>query len=382
MREFLDAAVAEGAVACAAVRRRDAANARPHGFPVHVLAAEKSALPFDTPAAAEGQEFAVNAGFVAQLEELHRETPFDYVYERYSLFGLAGLEFSRRAGLPFVLEVNAPLVEEAKAFRSLQLESLARDVAAHLFATADHVVAVSSAVRDYVRMLAPDARVTVVPNGVDTESIRPGAGSDTWRQTVAAADDNAFVVGFVGRVRPWHGVDILIDAFAQAHAAEPSLRLCVVGELDGIGPALREQCRAHGLESHVHFAGAVSPTEIPQVLGAMDAVVAPYPQLQNFYFSPLKVFEYMAAGKPIVASAIGQINDILEHERTALLVAPGDPAALASAILRLRAEPELAARLGRAARAEAETHHTWRERVRTVLDLMVNQSARKAVGAS
>ena len=101
-------------------------------------------------------------------------------------------------------------------------------------------------------------------------------------------------------------------------------------------------------------------------LKATDVLVAPYPQSTDFYFSPIKIFEYMAAGRPIIASRIGQVAEILEHERTALLVPPGDSAALTQALLRLKSDPELGIRLAQAAQQEVRTAHTWAARFKTV----------------
>jgi len=382
VREFLAALLAAGVRPSAVVRRRSRRSKGQHQYPVHVLSAELASPPFAAPAITEGHEYALNVGFVAQMQELHREVPFGGVYERYSVLGTAGREFARSNGLPYVLEVNAPLVEEAKTHRGLQLENLANEIAEHLFTTADHVVAVSAAVRDYILEMAPGARVTVVPNGVATDRIRPGLATPAWRERIGGSSAEDFVVGFVGRVRPWHGVDVLIDAAAEARAADSSVRLCVVGNHDGLGTELQDRCRRRGLADAAVFTGAVAPDDVPAALGAMDVVVAPYPQLDKFYFSPLKIFEYMAAGKPIVASAIGQIVDIIEHERTGLLVPAGDAAALAAALLRLRQDPQLAARLGKNAREEAEARHTWRDRVSTVEDIFAGIRRQRSAVAS
>jgi glycosyltransferase involved in cell wall biosynthesis len=381
VREFIEALAAEGFITTVAVRRRERAAAN---LPcsAHVLQTDPPRPTLATPAGLEAHEFAQNPHFVGQLAELHREQPFDFVYERYSLYSTAGMAFARQAGLPFVLEVNAPLVVEANAWRDLQLPALAREIEAHVFSEADQVVAVSASVRDHILRVAPDARVTVLPNGVDTARIRPGAPDSVWRHRVSGGRPDARVVGFVGRVRPWHGVEILIAALAHARREDMDLHLCVVGDTGDLGAALTEQCLREGVTDAVTFLGAVAPEDVCAALCALDVVAAPYPELADFYFSPLKLFEYMAAGKPIVASATGQITDIIEDGRTGLLVPPGDVEALAAAVRRLFTDGELAARLGRAARLEADSNHRWRDRLRVVVDLWQGALRARAVEAS
>lgn len=380
VREFIEALAAEGFVTTAAVRRREAAAA---ALPCRArILQAATATATATPAVQEAREHALCASFAGQLAAWHAEQPFDFVYERYSLWSTAGLDFARAAGLPFVLEVNAPLVAEAGAWRALQLPALAREVEARLFSEADQVVAVSAAVRDHILGVAPGARVTVLPNGVDTIRIRPGEAEPAWRERVSGGNASARVVGFVGRVRPWHGVDKLVGAVARARRADPSLHLCVVGDLGDLADTLAAKCREEGVTDAVTFLGAVSPDSVAGALQAMDVVAAPYPDLADFYFSPLKLFEYMAAGKPIVASATGQIVDVIEDGRTGLLVPPGDEAALADAIGRLFADPGLAARLGGEARLEAERSHRWRDRLRVVVDLWLDRCRERALEAS
>ncbi len=108
---------------------------------------------------------------------------------------------------------------------------------------------------------------------------------------------------------------------------------------------------------------------MPGLLASMNAAVAPYPQLTQFYFSPLKVYEYMAAGLPVVASRIGQLAELIQDGVNGLLCPPGDSVALAGALYRLYSKPELSARLGQAARATVLREHTWEAVVQRILHL-------------
>ncbi|HZL85979.1 MAG TPA: glycosyltransferase [Candidatus Krumholzibacteria bacterium] len=298
------------------------------------------------------------------LGDLHRTRGFDFIYERYSLFNTGGRMLAQKLGIPHVLEVNSPLVEEAAEFRRLEDLELAHDVERYLFSTADHVVVVSNELRDYVLRIAASAKVSVIPNGVRIENFAASDRVGAWRERLVASGARDFVVGFLGRVRPWHGVELLIDAVAGLGPAS-GMSLCIVGAGHEALPALEQRAKDGGLEGRFRCFDPVPHDATPQLLQAMDVLVAPYPHLERFYFSPLKVFEYMAAGRPIVASAIGQVREILEHERTALLVPPGDARGLGAALLRVRDDTALGVRLGDAARAAARVH-TWAHRIESV----------------
>src|SRR6266478_1027903 len=141
----------------------------------------------------------------------------------------------------------------------------------------------------------------------------------------------------------------MTGAFAQDFDRAPNARLLIVG--DGTEKEkLLGDLSSRNLLEQAHFTGAIAHTDVPGLLASMDAAVAPYPDLADFYFSPLKVYEYMAAGLPVVASRVGQLAQLIRHEDNGLLYPPSDTAALAAALERLRREPALRQRLGRAAR--------------------------------
>lgn len=294
---------------------------------------------------------------------LEREGPFDLIYERYSLWSFAAIEYARDSATPIVLEVNAALIEEQAEHRGLVNRAAAERIARNIFSTATAVIAVSDAVADYVRRFpGTDSRVHVVANGVNPERFGPET------EPTAPAEPGQFTIGFVGNVRPWHGVRILLEAFAQVHQQEKETRLLIVGGGDEQEKLAREiSSKTWG--GGVQFTGPVQAAEVPGLLASMDAGVAPYPALEQFYFSPLKIYEYMAAGLPVVASRLGQIEQLIESGKDGLLVSPGDSCALAHALLQLRRDSQLCRRLGVAARATILNGHTWKEIVERVLTL-------------
>jgi glycosyltransferase involved in cell wall biosynthesis len=126
---------------------------------------------------------------------------------------------------------------------------------------------------------------------------------------------------------------------------------------------------ARGLGQASVFTGAVDPERVPGLLASMDVAVAPYPLLEHFYFSPLKVYEYMAAGLPVVASRIGQLQTLIKPGHNGLLVSPGDAAELAAALEQLQSDRNLRARLGQSARQTVLSRFTWDEVVARIFEL-------------
>lgn len=312
------------------------------------------------------RERALLAANNALATALSDAGPFDLIYERYSLWSFAAMEFARDRSIRSVLEVNAPLIDEQAAHRGLSDRAAAEAVAKRVFDAASTIGCVSDKVAAWARSrCAAPNKIHVVPNAVNPHRFGPLVKA---HQPPSA---DSFVVGFVGTLKPWHGLPVLAEAFIQFHAQNPAARLLIVGD----GPerdALSSTLAARGLSDAVHFTGAVMPEEIPGWLASMHVAVAPYPALDNFYFSPLKLFEYLAAGLPTVASRIGQVTELLREGETGLLVTPGDPTSLCSTLARLRADASLRAQLGANGRACVERHHTWDAAVARLLKLAKN----------
>jgi len=293
---------------------------------------------------------------------LENEGPFDLVYERYSLWSYAGMEYAQAAGTPGLLEVNAPLIEEQAKHRVLINRDMAEQIAERVFGAATALLAVSREVAAYVEQYkSARGKVHIVPNGVN-----PSRFPDDIKPSLPA-ESGYFTVGFVGTLKPWHGLSALVEAFAILNSRYAKTRLLIVGdgtERDNLLKGLAER----GLLESTHLTGAVPPDEIPGLLASMDVAVCPYPR-QDFYFSPLKVYEYMAAGLPIVVSRIGQLEDLIENEVTGLVIPPDDATKLAQALSRLLIDSDLCVRLGQAARRTALRDHTWNGIARNILGL-------------
>lgn len=309
-----------------------------------------------TMAQRERSGMAANAGLTASLAAAAAARGrFDLVYERYALWSTAGMAHARHTGADGVLEVNAPLIDEQRRHRGLVHAEDARCSLRALLDMATRVFAVSGEVADWVAHHGPPrSRITIVPNGVDARRFR--AVADRNARAGGAAD--GFTAGFVGTLKPWHGVDLLVEAVGRLVARGTDARLLIVGE----GPrraALEEAVAARGLGRRVEWTGAVDHADVPELLARMDVGCAPYPDLPGFYFSPMKVYEYLAAGLPVVASRIGQLTQAVDHGRTGLLYRPGDVDGLTAALAALAGDPHRRAALGRAGRRQVVRSHSW-----------------------
>jgi glycosyltransferase involved in cell wall biosynthesis len=295
-----------------------------------------------------------------------REIKPDVIYERYSLWGVSGLWLAKKLAIPLILEVNAPLVYEQQRYRSgLTSPPLARWVERRIWQKADLLIAVSKSLRSQLEDSGVDPRrIQVLPNGVNLELFHVASSPNPLRKDLNL--DGHFTVGFVGTFRPWHGVELLLTAFQDLHRVDPRTRLLLVGD----GPLrsrFEEQVRNAGLQGAVIFAGRVAHQDVPRYLAAMDVAVAPYPALDEFYYSPIKLFEYMAAGRAVVASRIGQIAEILRNGENGLLFEPGDRAGLLRCLQRVRQNVTLRNELGRRAVA-ACSEYTWSGNAARVID--------------
>lgn len=322
--------------------------------------------PADEPSGREGKERSYISAAVAvehRLDALYREWPFDMIYERYSLWSAAGVRAAARLRLPVILEVNAPLVPEQEAFRQLVLSDIAKQIENEVMRGADALACVSSAVGLYAMARgAAQSAVHVISNAVDNDRFHPNISPDT-RLLLS----NRFVIGFTGSLKKWHGIDTLLEAFRLVRMEMPNAHLLVVGDGPKRGWA-EGFLQGAGLTDAATLTGWVDHGRLPALIATMDVATAPYPANDDFYFSPLKLFEYLAVGTPVTASDIGQIAEIVRHGESGLLLEPGNPKALADGLLQIARNPDFAAWLSQGA-ADEGARHSWTGNARRVLDV-------------
>lgn len=310
------------------------------------------AIPKGTP---EERAHACLRGNDDTLRLLDAHAPFDLVYERYSLWSDAGMRWAAAQAVPGLLEVNAPLIDEQRTHRTLVMPDRAEEIARSAFTQATALLPVSPGVAEYLAAWTPHRdRIHVIANGVD-----PDRFADCARDRAGQAHEGeTCVIGFLGTLKPWHGLPLLVDAFALLHRQRPQSRLLVVGD----GPCraeVEESLAKRNLTEYCHFSGAVQAEDVPDLLTQMDIATAPYPSQQDFYFSPLKIYEYLAACLPVVTTRVGHLDSVVMDGVDGVLVAPDDPQALADALLALVDDPARRIRMGQAGRERIIAHHSW-----------------------
>jgi glycosyltransferase involved in cell wall biosynthesis len=303
---------------------------------------------------------------LAILEQ--HQTP-DFIYQRYARFSWAGVVAALETQRPLFLEYNGSEVWVGQHWdRVGRLELLKRYERLNLQAAARIFVVSDVERRNLEKRGIDPEKIVLSPNGVDTQVFHPGVGGDDVRAEYGFKSDEV-VIGFVGTFGPWHGVLVLAEAIKKLPQDLP-LRFLFVGA-GSQQTQVQQFLQSEVEKDRVIFTGPVNHGKVPALLDACDILVSPHVPLSDgseFFGSPTKLFEYMAMGKGIVASRLGQIGDVLAHEETALLVEPGDVDALAAAIERLALSKELRAQLGTRAITVVAQKYTWRHNAQRVLD--------------
>lgn len=338
--------------------------------------------------ASEEDLLSIQSIYYVQLVSTLKHLRPALIYERLCMGNFVGAQVSRELGIPYIIEYNGSELDIKRSFEDTvyQQEQLFEKIEMAAFQQASLVSVVSEPIRQSLISRGVDAdKIVTVPNSVDTNFYQP-PDEVTYREGRAnfGWDQTNTVVGFIGTFGGWHGVDVLADALPKIHSADPNIRFLIIGSgnlYDKVVDAVHES----GLEDIVKLTGTLPQEEAPSLLQLCDILVSPHNKLMNsgeFFGSPTKIFEYMALGKAIVASNLGQIGEVLTpalhtgdgeqlsgtpNEACAVLTAPGDLAAFVSSIVHLADAPELRATLGANARRKAIKEHTWITHLQCVL---------------
>ncbi len=298
----------------------------------------------------------------------------DFIYQRYSRFNWTGVLLSAVTGLPLALEYNGSEVWISRQWDPVGLLWLLRRFERLNLRAADLIFVVSEVERrNLIEAGISPGKIIVNPNGVDTDRFRPDCGGREIRRALGI--EGQIVIGFVGTFGPWHGAPVLAEA-ARLITKEAGCHFVFIGA--GEQRAQTESIIESAAVSAT-FTGSISHEKVPAYLDACDILASPHvPSTDGteFFGSPTKLFEYLAMGKGIVASRLGQVGEVIIDGENGLLVEPGDANGVAQAIERLAVDGELRARLGAAARKTAIECYTWRHNAARVFDAILSRQVR------
>jgi glycosyltransferase involved in cell wall biosynthesis len=300
--------------------------------------------------------------------ELGREV--DWVYERLGTFQAMGQPFKRH-GIPWILETNAILFEEAKLERkSLVLSGLARRSEIKAYQDCDVLVCISEVLKERLIKEAgiSEKKILVVPNGVDTDLINPQKYSPKFLF-------DGFTIGFIGTLDAWQGLDLLLKALNELKSEIGiTINLIVIGD----GP-MRDKWETltneFGLTSQVRFLGRLIQLEALPLLASCDICYLGHLDLQGrkVYRSPLKLYEYMSLGKPVISSILTDSQTLVQEGKTGFLFPPGDLEKIKQSIFQAYQYRDQLAQMGNKAREEIVTNHSWTARVNTIIECIESQ---------
>ncbi len=310
---------------------------------------------------------------IRPLGELSSAVDFDVVYERSSLGHRGGLEHARALGVPFVLEVNAPLVDEASAHRPDTVGADDRAIEMELLASADLVITVAGELSRWVaaRRTGP---ILTQPNGFEPSWF-------SWAdQPIRVAAHAPYPLVFLGHPKPWHGADRIVPLLRELARTGHRPRTLVIGGGPG-AMRLAADAEQVGLRDQVVVTGALPPEEASRRLA--DAVIglAPYPTRSPFYFCPLKVIDYLAAGLAIASTDQGDIADLV-GDAGIVLDDPDDDRALADAVRLLLDDGDRRIAMSLDGRRRATEQMTWTQVAANTLDSIHTTLHTSANGAS
>jgi glycosyltransferase involved in cell wall biosynthesis len=310
----------------------------------------------------EPANYARSLTGVCSETALLREVRPDVVLTLHAL-RFSSLVAARRLGIPAVLQVNASVPLEIRRYkRDLHLSPrLPEWVEGRTLAAAQRVIAVSRVLKEQLtRCGVPPGSITVAPNGADPQRFSPEAFDPALRDRFSGR----ILAGFAGSFASFHGLDLLEEAVVRSSRREPSMHFLFAGPGPG---AARLQARLREQGCHnATFLGHVRHELLPGVLAAADILLAPYPVQTEFYFSPLKLFEYMSCGRAVLAAGLGQIAEVIQDGENGVLYDAAAPHSFCEKLLRLARSPEHRTALGKAARRTILQQYTWEHNARLV----------------
>ncbi len=290
----------------------------------------------------------------------------DFIYDRYIAYNLSTVLAARRNNIPVVLEVNAPLAYERKIYNKLYFPKMAKYFERWIYSLADIIVVVSTPLKEFLtsEYCIEKEKIHVLHNGVDLEKFNYKLVGDEIRNKYEINDK--IVIGFLGEFHEWHHLDFLIHCFTNASSKDEDIHLMLIG--DGKDKdRLIDIAEKNGILDNITFTGKILHNEVNEYLAALDIAITPN---VIFYASPMKIIEYMAMAKPVIAPKTDNIEEIIDDGVNGFLFELNNKDDLVNIILKLVSDKNLRDVVGRSARQKIEQGCTWENNAKKVIDLV------------
>lgn len=305
----------------------------------------------------------------------------DVLVFRTTLFNFAPQLIKKVYAIPCVAEVNSiKYLEISVASNAGMLARFTRSSEQFAITRSDRVFVVSEAIKKFVDQFYPPHHCKVVPNGVETDEFDPACfDKSAIKQSLGLK--GKVVLGYVGSYKTWHGLDISLDLIKLLTLDQGKYALLLIGNGETYS-RIKSRIQAEGLGDCVKQIDYVPHTDVPKYTAAFDYAVMTYPDFEGFYFSPLKMYEYMSMGTPIVSTETGQIASIIRDQETGILVHPPTPEQFYQAIVKLEETQEQYRNISQNSRSEAVTHHSWLKNAEQVLGICAELTGHQSVQVS
>lgn len=309
-------------------------------------------------------EILYNVAAYKNISKILKEKKYDFIYERYAIFNWAGVKAAKKNNIPILVEINYTSFTPLYRKRSALLKPLAHLIDKMMFRKINRFVVVSTYLENHlVELKVPAEKIIVLTNAADPEKFSPNISGDKIREKYNIKDK--IVIGFSGGFYPWHGLGLLIEVFIDLKKDYKNIALMLIGD----GPLkrrLEKKVSDYNIAKNVIFTGKVDHEKLPKYIAAFDVAVMPD---SNDYGSPMKVFEYMAMGKPVVAPKLGPLEDGIRHRKTGFLFGQQNKKELIKVLVGLINNEKLCEKIGIAAQKNILHNHTWQKNGEKMIEL-------------
>ncbi len=302
-----------------------------------------------------------NAGYLKREREIVRREKPDVILTRYKLYHISSLKLARESHIPLVTWMHALALHEHRHYENhfFRIPGLGEKTEKEMIQGSDRVIVVSEELKQYLSNgTLPSSHFKVVSNGVDAKKFKPSENNHGVRSKFPVKD--AVVLGFVGSFSPWHGIQTLKSWIPYVLTSFPQACFLLIGD----GP-LRKELEKN---DRVVLTGQIEHSQVAASIQAMDICLLPYEQTESFYFSPLKLFEYMACAKSVLARGIGQIQKVMEDGQSGMLYETMEEAQ--EKLKMLIENSDVRKRLGENARRKILESYTWRHTAQAVEEVL------------